>query len=255
MEPLIFLSHHWLHREHFELETGYPPEDCLLLLEKGAFHCAFEQENHSLFHSGDAVFFPRDVAFERQVLEPIDFHLICFRKNEDDPLSARLPHGLAPMADHRRKQSLMQMLRQLDGREDTFSLRMKQHALSDVFFQYLYETAVAEKSSVREAVQEIISHLDGNFTEVVSLEKLAERTDVSASSLSRGFKAQTGMTPTEYAIRLRMEQAKHLLAFTDDTVTAISEQCGYCNVHYFSSVFRKECGISPSQYRRQLPQV
>jgi len=255
MEPLIFTSHHWLHREQFELEAGQPPEDCLLLLEKGAFHCAFEHENHSLFHAGDLVFFPADCAFERQILEPIDFHLVCFRRNTEDPLAAQLPHGLVPMADTGRKLALMAMFRQLDGREDAFSRRLMQHALNDVFFQYLYEVSMESRSSVREAVQDIIGHLDENFTEVVSLEALADKTEVSASSLSRGFKAETGLTPTEYAIRLRMDQAKHLLAFTNDTVTDISERCGYCNVHYFSTVFKKQCGCTPTEYRKQLPQV
>jgi len=255
MEPLIFTSHHWLHREQFELETGCPPEDCLFLLETGAFHCAFENENHTLFHGGDVIFFPKSCSFERQILEPIDFHLICFRPNEDDPLAAELPHGLVPMGDPGRKQALLRMFRRLDGRDDPFSLRMKQHALNDVFFQYLYELSTEEKSPVQAAVQDTLTYLEANFTDVVSLEELAARTAISASALSRGFKSETGMTPTEYAVRLRMDQAKHLLAFTDDTVTAIARHCGYCSVHYFSTVFKNACGCTPTDYRKQLPQV
>lgn len=255
MEPLIFLSHHWLHRDQFEVACGIAQEDCLFLLEKGAFHCAFDNENHMLVHDGDLIFFPKGVSFERQILEPIDFHLIRFTRNEKDPLSRELPHGLVPLGDYSRKQALLRLFRQLDGREDSFSVRMKQHSLNDVFFQYLYETALAEQGTVREAVREIICHLDANFTQVVSLESLAQQTDVSASSLSRGFKHETGVTPTEYAVRLRMDHAKHLLTFTNDTVTAIADQCGYCNVHYFSTVFKKECGCTPSEFRRTLPQV
>lgn len=255
MEPLIFTSHHWLHRDQFEVDCGICQEDCLFLLEKGAFHCAFDNENHMLVHDGDFIFFPKGISFERQILEPIDFHLIRFTRNEADPLAAELPHGLVCLEDSNRKQSLLRLFRQLSGREDTFARRMKQHSLNDVFFQYLYETDLAGTDAVQDAVEDTICHLDANFTQVVSLETLAQQAELSPSALSRSFKQKTGITPTEYAVHLRMERARHLLTFTADTVTAIAQQCGYCNVHYFCTVFKKECGCTPSAFRRMLPQV
>lgn len=255
MEPLIFTSHHWLHRDQFDIDCGICQEDCLFLLEKGAFHCAFDNENHMLVHDGDFIFFPKGISFERQILEPIDFHLIRFTRNDADPMAKELPHGLVSLGDYSRKHALLQLFQQLAGREDDFSHRMKQHSLNDVFFQYLYETARSETTSVRDAVEDTICHLDTHFTQVVSLEALAQQTELSPSALSRSFKHKTGITPTEYAVRLRMDRARHLLTFTADTVTTIAAQCGYCNVHYFSAVFKKECGCTPSEFRQTLPHV
>ena len=64
------------------------------------------------------------------------------------------------------------------------------------------------------------------------------------------FKETMGQTIREYQRMLRLDRAKQLLKETNRTVTEIAQMTGFTDVFYFSKIFRRECGCSPSEYRR-----
>ena len=66
---------------------------------------------------------------------------------------------------------------------------------------------------------------------------------------TRLFKRYYGKAPVEFAIRLRIEQAKSMLRETDMKIKAIADATGYSDALYFSRLFKKACGCSPSEYR------
>ncbi len=68
----------------------------------------------------------------------------------------------------------------------------------------------------------------------------------------RNFKHYTGMTPMQYIISVRMTHAQQLLSTTDYTITEISAVVGYDNPLYFSRLFKKQIGLSPTDYRKNL---
>ncbi|MFC4601459.1 AraC family transcriptional regulator [Cohnella hongkongensis] len=74
----------------------------------------------------------------------------------------------------------------------------------------------------------------------------------SAPHFHRLFKEQTGLSPLEYATKLRMEKGARLLLGTDLPVKEISYACGYEDSKYFSRLFRQREGMSPSQYREHF---
>ncbi len=60
------------------------------------------------------------------------------------------------------------------------------------------------------------------------------------------------MTPMQYIISVRMTHAQQLLSTTDYTITEISAVVGYDNPLYFSRLFKKQIGLSPTDYRKNL---
>jgi two-component system response regulator YesN len=82
-----------------------------------------------------------------------------------------------------------------------------------------------------------------------SLEAASERAGVSKNHLSFEFSRETGETFTAYVARLRVEEAKRLLATTSLLVYEVGVRVGYASVEHFSRVFKKVAGVSPVKFR------
>lgn len=78
---------------------------------------------------------------------------------------------------------------------------------------------------------------------MINLSGLSER------SFKRRFQKCTGLSPIQYVHALRLEEAKQLLESTDNSIESIAEQVGYEDSSFFSRLFRREVGLTPSQYR------
>jgi len=68
---------------------------------------------------------------------------------------------------------------------------------------------------------------------------------------NRLFKSAMGMSPSHYHITLRMDEAKRLLRETRKSVVDVALDVGYTNPSHFAQLFRRETGLSPSDYRQQ----
>lgn len=83
---------------------------------------------------------------------------------------------------------------------------------------------------------------------------LANHMNVSLSYLSTVFKQSMGINLSTYIINLRIEKAQQLLTHFQYPICDISLQCGYEDPRYFSKIFKKKLGLSPSEYRTILMQ-
>lgn len=98
---------------------------------------------------------------------------------------------------------------------------------------------------------EIKKHLDEHYAEKITLDDLAKRFFIDKFYLSKIFKESYGTTVNNYLISKRITRAKQLLRFTDMTVDEIGVAVGMGDANYFSRMFRKVEGSSPSEYRKQ----
>lgn len=99
--------------------------------------------------------------------------------------------------------------------------------------------------------KEIISYVQQNFKEKISLKEFGEQFHLSEKYISRYFKEHFHITLSQYITHLRLEYAKQLLQDTDTPVTEIAMQSGYQNVSYFIRSFKKAYGVSPLKYKKK----
>ncbi|TKI02399.1 arabinose operon transcriptional regulator AraC [Martelella alba] len=96
----------------------------------------------------------------------------------------------------------------------------------------------------------ICQHLDNNLFLDESLAKLASRVSLSPSRLSHLFRRDTGMTINEWKEKQRIYCARNMLQSSTLSVADIARANGYNDAFYFSKIFHRHCGISPSTYRK-----
>lgn len=101
-----------------------------------------------------------------------------------------------------------------------------------------------------ETITNAIYYIDTHFKENPSLEKTAEHVHLSPSHFSKLFKAAINCTYSAYLLKTRIQFASTLLVQTDMSITEIAAQSGFGNSNYFCDAFKKSCGVSPSQYRK-----
>lgn len=95
-------------------------------------------------------------------------------------------------------------------------------------------------------------YVDQHYAESeLSLSLVATAVNVSPNHLSTVFKEKNGIGFSDYVTEVRIRQSKRLLITTDLRASEIGERVGYQNMNYFSMLFKKMTGVSPSQYRRE----
>lgn len=107
---------------------------------------------------------------------------------------------------------------------------------------------VSDTSIKKSEVQIAINYMNQNFGEKITIETLAKLTNMSESNFNRIFKKETGLSPIEYLINIRIKKAKKFLRARNLTITEISMRCGFYSLSHFSSCFMKQLGMSPSDY-------
>ena len=110
----------------------------------------------------------------------------------------------------------------------------------------------SDKSPARSGkLTQILEYIQINYTEKINLSALSKKFSLSESYIARLFKKEMGLKPSEYVNKARILTSKTLLAETDLSVTDISEKVGFSDVYYFSKVFKKYTGLSPSDLRKR----
>lgn len=74
---------------------------------------------------------------------------------------------------------------------------------------------------------------------------------MSRSSLSSKFKKESGVSLNTYITLLKLEEAKHLLLYTDKSLSLISSYLGYSSQSFYSNTFNKYVGQTPKEYREK----
>jgi signal transduction histidine kinase/AraC-like DNA-binding protein/DNA-binding response OmpR family regulator len=100
-------------------------------------------------------------------------------------------------------------------------------------------------------VKRTVIYLHENYANPLSRREIAASIGVSENHLSRIFRRELGISPWDYLNRYRIRQAKELLTGTEDSITCVALQVGFNDPAYFSRVFRRQVGQSPTAFRKQ----
>lgn len=119
----------------------------------------------------------------------------------------------------------------------------------DMVHRYCRLAAFNENKKYSPLVQRIVFVVDIDISKSLTLQYFADMLSVNKCYLSDLFRKETGMTITEYVTRRRIERAADMLMMTQQSVHMIGEEVGIHDVHYFSRLFKKYMGMTPSKYR------
>lgn len=106
-----------------------------------------------------------------------------------------------------------------------------------------------QQQGITDIVNKARNYIDENYSEQITLGDVADNVFVSSSYLSRIFKRVTNLNFSEYVNKVRIGEAKRLLIESDLMTYQIGEAVGYSDPHYFSRIFKKITGHSPTYFR------
>jgi len=115
----------------------------------------------------------------------------------------------------------------------------------DITGQVKKQTTIDYSNKIVQAAKE---YLEAHYTEEISLEDVAEYVNISPQYFSKLIKKHTGLNFIDWLSMLRVNKAKELLANSNLTVKEVCYMVGYKDPNYFSRIFKKKIGLTPSEY-------
>jgi len=123
------------------------------------------------------------------------------------------------------------------------------HFLSSMIYENKFNR---EKQEITKSVVEsAIDYMLENLQKAITLQEMALFANLSVTHFNTVFKRKTGHSPIEYFNHLKIQQACQYLSFTKSTVKEIAHQVGIIDQYYFSRMFSRLMGVSPSEYRNR----
>lgn len=139
-----------------------------------------------------------------------------------------------------------------DGKGDLYRLAerlLAEHQQTRVAASRLPAVRTATREELYRRVLRGRDFLLSSLTDSVSLSDAARAACLSPFHFHRAFQSAFGTTPHRYAVRYRLERARHLLAATNRSITDVCFETGFESFGSFSSLFRRTYGVAPSECR------
>ena len=111
--------------------------------------------------------------------------------------------------------------------------------------------AGTQQNKAQGTIDQALQYIQDHYKKEISLVDVSRQVNVSPYYFSKIFKEETGENFTEYLTNLRIEKAKELLRDTEYSVKEICLQVGYSEPNYFSRSFKKNVGVTPTEYKEQ----
>lgn len=219
--------------------------------------CRYEFESDSFdMDVGDIVYIPEGANYRCvHISEPKEtrYYVLDFNISDCDGKPMNL--SLFPMkfqgCDKYRLRSLFEKVPEVYNVYE-FSNHLM---LKSVLMEILYVVSKAENvlgiSNPRyDDIKRALSYVEMHYKDNMSSEDLAKMYNMSHSHFRRLFVKAAGYPPTLYRNRIRVHKAYEMLINSNMSITQISEAVGFCDVYYFSTIFKKIIGVSPSMVRK-----
>lgn len=148
------------------------------------------------------------------------------------------------------KRMISELQRCQDDYEELLSMLMR-HLLISIHRELQKERKLSDVYLDNE-MDMAAQYFSDNYSSEINIEKYAQSRGMSISWFIRNFKKYTGTTPMQYIVAARISNAQLLLETTQYSIAEISRIVGYDNPLYFSRLFHKQKGFSPSAYRKKM---
>ncbi|MBQ8509442.1 MAG: helix-turn-helix transcriptional regulator [Clostridia bacterium] len=255
-KPFILISGLVVRRDEFDVKNGNQNTWALFHMKEGSFELDYGDGVQTIT-SGDTVIFNDTTNFRRRVVTPIIFVYIKFRVNPHCPFSLDVPLGKVKFNDEARFQSTIRAYESVIHMDDRRMVYYKEHLLEDILFQVFCESSRHIEAEnplhsndplILAAKEYVLSHIKKE----IHIDDICRAVSTNPSTLNWHFRRELGVSVGTYITSERMKRAKNLLRGTTYSISEVAALCGYENVYYFSTAFRKNCGLSPTEYRSRF---
>ncbi len=139
-----------------------------------------------------------------------------------------------------------------------FSRSHMQISVMQILFHIYLKQRISQKGNpsqptpISNTLSTIMSYIQHNYEQSLTLESIATANFISPSYLSRIFKESIGISPINYVNSIRIKEAKLLLSNSDKSITHIAHAVGFNSNTHFGRIFKASTGLSPLQYRNDF---
>lgn len=137
------------------------------------------------------------------------------------------------------------------GADQMIKLKLES-LLIELVRSYRINNSVHAKNYSEPKTYGVFEYVTKNYTEKITLDELCFMFGTNKTTLCRSFKTTYGKTIVEYIIELRMKEARRLIREGNHNMTEVSQLCGFSSIHYFSRAFKRESGLSPTEYIKTI---
>lgn len=241
----------------FQLTEGCQPTYALLFIKSGSFLLKMNGKE-TIVGKNECAIFSDDINFFRTVINPIHFVYLKFQINPKCPFNIPIPFGKVEFKNKERFMDSIKKYEELMDAEDSHAIYYREHLLEDILLQAYSEnnqvintkndkTKNCHDVTVNKAVEYIRKNID---TKLV-IKDICSNVCTNSSTLNFKFRKELLCSVGDFITKERMKKAKYLLSSTSFSIGEIASRCGFENIYYFSTAFRKVNGISPINYRNQ----
>lgn len=220
--------------------------------------------------SGDFVWVPKNMLHKTEGRDTTRFLLHFkeaflekyFSPETINKLTSSKPFVFRPEPDHKAKfeelfyEILMEYNKKKIHYEDYNEFLIVQPFFNILFFIFSHNNYYQKDiSKPNERMHEIVKYINNNYQDPITIQKIAYDFGITKDHLCHIFPKYMGVTFITYLNTVRIKAACDILKKEKDSILEISNKCGFSSSHYFSKVFKKEKGMSPSEYRSQFKVV
>lgn len=142
-----------------------------------------------------------------------------------------------------------QLYEQFSQKEQLNEIMMSQYISQLLTFSALSSKQDAGKEEYSDYINNTLQYIHRHVNEEITVAQLAERVSLSPYYFLRKFKEEIGYTPYRYILISRIHLAKFFLKTNSESVKTIAYKCGFRTEHSFCTAFKKETGMTPTEYR------
>lgn len=133
-----------------------------------------------------------------------------------------------------------------EGKKPLYTIKCR-NLISDILYELIRNSLPHTKIPHAEALESARAYIQANFREKISIEDLANQTELSVSYFRKLFTKAYLQSPQQYIISLRINTACDLLESGEVNVSEAAMLSGFDDIYYFSTLFKKQTGMTPSQ--------
>lgn len=148
--------------------------------------------------------------------------------------------------------ALLQRMAAEMRQQQTYYTDMLNALLSELLILLARGAILAAPAEQTCKIQYAQSFIDENFTQKIDFPALSRQSGYSYDRFRHLFTNIAGCPPTSYILRKRIEHARILLAQSTQKIAVIALECGFSNDAQFCSLFKRETGVTPGEYRRSV---